>query len=468
MKIKSIFSNSGGIFLSRIFGFVRDLLMASILGANIYSDIFAVAFKLPNLFRRIFAEGAFTQSFMPSFVGAKYKSIFSAKVLLLFLGILIFMSILVGLFAAPITKLIAPGFSSDTIAMSVKYVAIQFWYLPLIFVVTFLGSLLQYKEHFATTAFATVLLNIALIIAMLLYKGEPKEHILLALSWGVIAGGLLQVALHIIVASRFGVIKILKAGFSNLDAKRSKVKKDLNRFYKSFLPAIWGNSTAQFMSFLDTWVASFLAAGSISYLYYANRIFQLPLALFAIALSVAIFPTITKKIKAKDEKGSIAEFRKGFWILTYLLTAATIVGITFSNEMVWLLFERGEFTRANTIEVGHVLQMYLVGLIPYGLSKLFNTWLYANHKQAKAAKIATISLIVYAVFVAILVKPLGAMGLALAGSMAGFSSLIFVIKEFGIDRLNEIIIRIRTVRFIRNISIFTIFILFIKFSFLHI
>jgi len=468
MKIKSIFSNSGGIFLSRIFGFARDLLMASILGANVYSDIFAVAFKLPNLFRRIFAEGAFTQSFMPSFIGAKYKTIFTAKVLILFLGILIAMSILVGLFAGPITKLIAPGFNSETISMSVKYVSIQFWYLPLIFLVTFIGSLLQYKEHFATTAFATVLLNIALIGAMLVYKGESKEHILLALSWGVIVGGILQVALHIFMANRFGLIKLLRAGFSNLDAKAVKVKKDLNRFYKSFLPAIWGNSTAQFMSFLDTWVASFLTAGSISYLYYANRIFQLPLALFAIALSVAIFPSITKKIKAKDEKGSIAEFRKGFWILLYLLTAATIIGVTFSNEMVWLLFERGEFTRSNTIEVGHVLQMYLVGLIPYGLSKLFNTWLYANHLQGKAAKIATISLVVYAIFVAILVKPLGAMGLALAGSMAGVSSFLLVAKEFGVDRLNEIIVKIRTIRFIRNISIFTVFILIIKFSFLHI
>ncbi len=468
MRIKAIFSNSSGIFLSRIFGFIRDLMMASILGANVYSDIFAVAFKLPNLFRRIFAEGAFTQSFIPSFIAARYKTIFASKILLTFIGILIGLSIFVDIFTAEITKLIAPGFSIETIAMSVKYVAIQFWYLPLIFLVTFLGSLLQYKEHFATTAFASVLLNIALITAMLIYKDSSKETILLALSWGVIAGGALQVLVHIIVAYRFKMLRLLMIGFKKLNSKTDAIKKDLNRFYKNFLPAIWGNSTAQFMSFFDTLIASFLTAGSISYLYYGNRIFQLPLAIFAIALSVAIFPSVSKKIKAKDEKGAILEFRKGFWILIYLLSAATIVGIIFSNEIIWLLFERGEFTRANTLDVAKVLQMYLVGLIPFGLSKLFNLWLFANHKQLKAAKIATISLVVYAITAVILAKVMGAMGLALSNSISGIASFILIAKEFGIDRLSIIIVKIRTIRFIRNITIFTILMLIIKFTFLHI
>jgi len=468
MRLKAIFSNSSGIFLSRIFGFIRDLMMASILGANVYSDIFAVAFKLPNLFRRIFAEGAFTQSFIPSFIAARYKTIFASKILLTFIVVLIGLSIFVDIFTAEVTKLIAPGFSIETITMSVKYVAIQFWYLPLIFLVTFLGSLLQYKEHFATTAFASVLLNIALITAMLIYKGSSKETILLALSWAVIAGGILQVLLHIIVAYRFKMIKLLIIGFKNLNSKTNAIKEDLNRFYKNFLPAIWGNSTPQFMSFFDTLIASFLTAGSISYLYYGNRVFQLPLAIFAIALSVAIFPSVSKKIKAKDEKGAILEFRKGFWILIYLLSAATIVGIIFSNEIIWLLFERGEFTRANTLDVAKVLQMYLVGLIPFGLSKLFNLWLFANHKQLKAAKIATISLIAYAISAVLLAKLFGAMGLALSNSISGIVSFILIAKEFGVDRLNMIIIRIRTVRFIRNITIFTLFMLIIKFTFLHI
>ncbi|NPA50894.1 MAG: lipid II flippase MurJ, partial [Epsilonproteobacteria bacterium] len=169
MKLSAIFSNSAGIFFSRIFGFIRDLIMASVLGANIYSDIFAVAFKLPNLFRRIFGEGAFAQSFMPSFIKARYKSIFSVKVFLYLLGAILVLALIVNLAAPLITKILAPGFDEKTILMSAKYVAIQFWYLPLIFSVTFFGALLQYKEHFITTAFSTVLLNISLIVAMLIY-----------------------------------------------------------------------------------------------------------------------------------------------------------------------------------------------------------------------------------------------------------------------------------------------------------
>jgi len=442
--------------------------MASVLGANIYSDIFAVAFKLPNLFRRIFGEGAFAQSFMPSFIAARYKSIFAVKVLLWLLGIILVLTLFVNLLPQLVTKLIAPGFSATQIALSAKYVAIQFWYLPLIFIVTFLGALLQYREHFATTAFATVLLNIALIVAMLLYKDEPKEVILLALSWGVLVGGLLQVIVHLIVAYRFRMLRLLVVGFKSLKKKKDIVEYDTKRFFKNFLPAIWGNSTAQVMAFLDTWLASFLVAGSISYLYYANRVFQLPLALFAIALSVAIFPSVAKKIKANDIRGALLEFRRGFWILLYLLSAATVGAILFSQEIIWLLFERGAFTRQNTIEVAWVLQMYMVGLIPYGLSKLFNLWLFSKHLQNKAAKNATIALIVYALFAFIFIKPLGAMGLALAGSLSGFVGLILSLKYFGFGQFLALLNRQKVFKFARNMVVFTAFLITIKVLWIHI
>ena len=468
MRIKSIFSNSSGIFFSRIFGFLRDTIMASILGANAYSDIFAVAFKLPNLFRRIFAEGAFSQSFIPSFITARYKTIFSAKILTTLLIVIIGLSLIVNIFPYQITALLAPGLPKETLLLSTKYVAIQFWYLPLIFIVTYLGALLQYKEHFATTAFATTLLNITMIVAMLLYKDASKAEILLALSWGVIAGGLLQIIIHLIVAKRLNILKVLKFGFGNFKAKSKEVGKDTNRFFKSFFPAIWGNSTLQIMSFLDTWLASFLVAGSISFLYYANRIFQLPLALFAIALSIAIFPTVSKKIKAKEEAQALREFKRGFWILLYLLTASTVGGIIFSKEIIWLIFEHGAFTRENTIDVALVLQMYMIGLIPYGLNKLFALWLYANHQQAKAAKIATISLISYAIFAFLLIKPLGAQGLALAGSLTGLISFFLTIRHFGVDRMENIVDRSRTLKFTAILSIFTVLLLFINILWIHI
>ncbi len=467
MRLKAIFSNSGGILFSRIFGFIRDLTMASVLGANIYSDIFAVAFKLPNFFRRIFAEGAFSQSFMPSFIAARYKSIFTVRIIAILLGVIIALSLLVNLFAYQISAALAPGFDAKTLQLTAKFVAIQFWYLPLIFLVTYLGALLQYKEHFATTAFATTLLNIAMIIAMLLYKDATKIEIILALSYGVLVGGFLQLLLHIIVAKKFRLLKLFRYGVHNFKRKKEAVKEDTKRFINSFFPAIWGNSTLQVMSFLDTWLASFLIAGSISSLYYANRIFQLPLAFFAIALSIAIFPTVSKKIKAKEIDSALLEFKKGFWLLLYLLTASVLGGIIYSNEIIWLLFERGAFTRENTYIVANVLTMYMIGLIPYGLNKLFSLWLYANHEQAKAAKIATISLIVYAILALSLIKPLGAMGLALAGSLTGFMSFLLTLRHFGFDRIVEIVSFKEIIKFTFTSIIFTTFLVFIHIYWIH-
>jgi putative peptidoglycan lipid II flippase len=468
VRIKSIFSNSGGILFSRIFGFLRDTIMASVLGANLYSDIFAVAFKLPNLFRRIFAEGAFTQSFMPSFIAAKYKTIFSVKIVLLLLGFILLLALFVNIFSYPISKILAPGFEASSLIVTSKYVALQFWYLPLIFLVTFLGALLQYKEHFATTAFATTLLNIALIIAMLLYKNASKEEILLAMSWGVIAGGILQVIAHLIVAKKFNLLKLFRYGFSNIKNKTIKVKEDTNRFFKNFFPAIWGNSTLQIMSFLDTWLASFLTVGSISYLYYGNRIFQLPLGLFAIAVSTAIFPSVTKKIKENNQISALLEFKKAFYILLYLLTAATVGGIIYSNEIIWLLFERGAFIRENTLNTASVLVMYMIGLIPYGLNKLFSLWLYANHKQKTAAKIATISLVTYLVVALSLIKPFGVEGLALAGSIIGFLNLFLTLKYFGVDNLLYILDKAKIFKFTIILTIFMLLLASIRIYWLHI
>ncbi|WP_457605762.1 murein biosynthesis integral membrane protein MurJ [Nitratifractor sp.] len=439
MKIRSIFTNSGGILLSRVFGFVRDLMMASILGANVYSDIFFVAFKLPNLFRRVFGEGAFAQSFLPSFIASRTKTIFAARILLIFLAVIVLLAILVGLFAEPITRIIAPGFDPRTIAVTAKFVAIQFWYLPLIFLVTFLGALLQWKEHFATTAFATVLLNLAIIGGLLLSRGMPKEQIVYVLSWSVLAGGLLQVIAHLLMARRFRLLRMLCRGFLSLGTHSRKVAEDSRRFFANFFPAIWGNSTAQVMAFLDTWLASFLVSGSISYLYYANRIFQLPLALFAIALSVALFPSVAKLIKHKDETGALREMKRGFWILLFLLSLATVGGILFATEIIWLLFERGAFTRANTLQTAAVLRMYMIGLLPFGLGKLFGLWLYSRHEQMRAAKIATWSLAGYAAVAFALFQPLGAMGLALASTFSGFVSFALLLQAFGLEKFRALL-----------------------------
>jgi putative peptidoglycan lipid II flippase len=433
--IKHIFTNSFGILVSRVLGFLRDLLTASILGANIYSDIFFVAFKLPNLFRRIFAEGAFTQVFIPSYAKTNKKIQFSSIIFLQFFAFILALSLFVTLFASLITKLIAVGFNEATVNLASPLVAICFYYLPLIFIVTFLAALLQYKNHFATTAFSTSLLNISLITALLLAQNLDKYSIVFYLSWAVVIGGILQVVVHLIA------IKKLHIKFFTTKIKKSKQSFKKSKFYTQFYPAVFGSSSAHIAAFLDTWLASFLVSGTISYLYYANRVFQLPLALFAIATSVALFPTIAKAIKKNDEAKALKYLQKAFYILFGLLFTASFIGIVFDKFIVELLFERGAFTALDTQNTATILTMYLIGLLPFGMAKIFSLWLYAYEKQGKAAKITAISLGWNILFSLLFIIPFEAAGLAFASTLSGFILLHLTLKEFGYNRAYQIIKR---------------------------
>lgn len=436
MIIRSFFTNSVGILTSRILGFIRDLLTASILGANIYSDIFFVAFKLPNLFRRVFAEGAFTQAFLPTFTKTNHKGSFAIRVLITFSFIILFLSFIVMIFAPLITKILAYGFDANTISLAAPLVRINFWYLLFIFLVTFCASLLHYKNHFATTAFSTGVLNICMIVALLFSNKQMPSQTVYFMSYGVVIGGFLQLLLHLIALKKYNLTKLLSISFFYLGKK----VKDKTKFYTLFFNGLIGSSTAQISAFIDTWLATFLASGSISYLYYANRVFQLPLALFAIALSIAIFPKITKSIKQKENLKAHKFLHNGFWILFSLLSISSLGGIILSQEIVWLLFQRGSFTQVDTINTSQVLSLYLIGLLPFGLAKLFSLWLYANQKQKIAAKISIISLGANIVFSLALIKPLGVMGLALSGSLSGFVLLFLTIKTYGIKRFLDIIV----------------------------
>ena len=425
--IKHIFTNSSGILASRILGFLRDMMTASILGANIYSDIFFIAFKIPNLFRTIFAEGAFTQAFIPSFARSQHKIRFTTIIFTQLIFILMIISLLVTIFAKAITAVIAVGFDENTLDLAAPLVAINFYYLPLIFCVTFLGAILQYKNHFATTAYSTALLNISMIISLYLAQGLHESEVVYYLSYGVIFGGILQLATHIISIrnrrlSRFFAFK------RSLIRTKSKITRG---FYKTFLPSILGSSTANVASFIDTMLASFLITGSISYLYYANRIFQLPLALFAIAISIALFPAIARAIKNNEQSSALKMLRKYFWILLGLLFTSASIGIIFNDEIISLLFERGAFNSEDTKMTALILAMYLIGLVPFGLAKIFSLWLYSEQKQMITAKIAAKSLIFNIIFSLILIAPFGAAGLAFSSTITGFVLFFLTIKEFG-------------------------------------
>ncbi|MBR2158807.1 MAG: murein biosynthesis integral membrane protein MurJ [Campylobacter sp.] len=434
--LRHFFTNSIGILCSRVLGFIRDLMTANALGASIWSDIFFVAFKLPNLFRRLFGEGAFSQAFMPNLVKVSQKGLFCAEILIKLSLIMLGLSLIVMLFAPLVTKALAFGFSPETIALAVPLVRINFWYLLAIFIVTLLSALLQYKNHFATTAFSTALLNISMITALLLALNLDQKSAAMYLSWGVVAGGMLQVLSHIIALKKLNLLRLLNLGIVKFaKGKRAKAK----GFWQNFGHGIIGSSANQLSDFISTFIASFLATGAISYLYYANRIFQLPLALFAIALSTAIFPKIAKEIKSKNDTNAINLLKKSFSLLFFLLIFSTIGGFVLANEIIWLLFQRGEFNTNNTIESAKVLQMYMLGLLPFGLYKLFSLWLYAKMQQKIAAKIAIYSLFINTALCLLLFKPLGASGLALAGSISGLFLLGYAIFVFGIRQFLDII-----------------------------
>lgn len=441
---KAFLTNSSGIFLSRIAGFVRDYCTARFLGASLYSDIFFAAFKMPNLFRRIFGEGAFTQSFLPNFIHSKRKGMFAVITLSIFSIFILFLTLLVVLFSGFFTKLLAYGFDESSIELAKPIVAINFWYLELVFIVTFLSTLLQYKNCFWVNAYNTALLNICMILALCLGKDKDSLQLVYMLSYGVVCGGVAQIALHFYPLYKLRFFKLLCVGFIEIwqwiaESKKNKkiqqkiniAKNDLKSFFKQFLPAMLGSSTAQLASFIDTLLASFLASGSISFLYYANRIFQFPLAIFAIACSVALFPLVAKAIKNKQQQLALDSMKKAFWFLLIMLSVCVCGGIVCRVEIIYLLYEWGNFTRENTLIVADVFAAYMIGLLPFGLAKIFSLWLYSHKMQAKAATISAISLVCGVIFSMVLMQFYGAVGLAISGSLSGFILFILTIRIFG-------------------------------------
>lgn len=455
--LKHFFTNSFGILVSRILGFLRDMLTAAVLGASIWSDIFFIAFKLPNLFRRLFAEGAFTQAFLPNFVSANKKGLFSVEILIKFLGFILLLSITVMLFAPLFTKALALGFDKNMISLAVPLVKINFWYLGFIFLVTLFASILQYKGHFATTAFSTALLNISMIFALLLSYNSDQKTAAYYLSYGVIIGGLLQLITHIIVLKKIKMLKILQGGFIKF---KQGFRAKTDGFWKNFYHGVVGSSSAQIGAFMDTWFASFLATGSISYLYYANRIFQLPYSLFAVALTTAIFPKISRQIKVNSYKDALNLMSKGFHFLLAFLLFASIGGIMLSYEITWLLYQRGEFNSQDTLQCAQVLSMFMIGLVAFGLAKLFSLWLYAKMQQKLAAKISIYSMLINLIFCFALIKPLGTSGLALASSISAFYLLFMNIRIFSFNNFLAII-RVKKILIIFALCVLEILILLV-------
>ena len=464
---KNFIVNSLGILFSRILGLVRDIILALFLGAGLYSDVFFVALKMPAFFRRIFAEGAFAQSFLPNFTAAKKKGAFTLKVLLHFCAIVFLFCLLVTIFAEFFTKIFAFGFNAQTIALASPLVAINFWYLFFIFLVTLLSALLNYEHKFFVSSFSSSFFNLCIVLAAFFVEKDDVYNNLYYFSYAVVLSGVAQLIWHLL-ALRDN--KVIKAMCLSVKFKRYKIK--LKRFYSNFFQGILGSSATQLSSLIDTTIASFLISGSISYLYYANRVFQLPLALFAIALTQVSFPKILKHLKNKEEDKALLFMKKALSSLSILLILASIVAIVFSYEITKLLFERGEFNAKATELTSYVLIAYMLGLVPFGLQRILSLWLYAKFKQKIAAIIAFKSLLIASVFAISCVfliqdEELKVLAVALSSSVSAVYLLFANIKEFGFKKFLSLFSFTKTFFAIICILIFTLFLIEFKPVFLE-
>lgn len=423
--------NALGILFSRVMGLGRDIVLALFLGAGLYSDVFFVAMKMPAFFRRIFAEGAFGQSFLPNFTKSRQKGAFCLAVLVRFGSAVFLFCVIVNFFASFFTKIFAFGFNAETIALASPLVAINFWYLFFIFLVTLFGAILNYEHKFFITSFSASLFNLCIILCVFFVdKNEPLQN-LYYFSYAIVLSGVAQLILHLIALKNNITAKAM---WLSIRLRRTKVK--LDNFYANFFHGVLGSSATQLSSLLDTTIASFLITGSISYLYYANRVFQLPLALFAIALTQVSFPKILKHLKSGEENLALNFMKKALGFLSLLLVFSTLLGIVFAREITTLLFERGNFGANDAKLTAFVLIAYLIGLFPFGLQKLLSLWLYAKFKQKIAAIIAFKALGISASFSIICIlliqnDELKVLGVALASSISAFYLLGANIKEFG-------------------------------------
>ena len=412
--------------LSRLLGYIRDMLIARLFGASIATDAFFIAFKIPNLFRRFFAEGAFSNAFIP--VLTEYKEKHDRKSLSEFLNAqlgalttVLGIVVTVGTLMSPFVIMIfAPGFEreSDRYLLSVELLKITFPYLVFISLTALLASVLNVFGKFAIPAFTPALLNISIIAVAILLSPLLSTPIY-SLAIGVFIGGILQLALQLLSVRKLGFHLKLNIGF-----KHDGVKK----VFKLMMPGIIGGSVAQLNILIDSIIASFLVAGSISWLYYSDRIIELPLGIFGIALATAILPSLSKfAINFEFKKFNNAVRHSINWALFLGIPSAGGI-ILLAEPIIISLFHYGEMTTNDVEQCTKSLRAYALGLPAFILIKVLVTTYFATKDMVTPVKIAVCALIVNTILNLFLMQYFGHTGLALATSMAAWLnvSLLFI------------------------------------------
>lgn len=420
---------SGLTFLSRIFGLVRDMVVAYFFGASQVADAFYVAFRIPNLLRRLTAEGALTIAFVPVFTEYLKKSREEgravASVVFTYLSLFLVVLVLLGVLFAPyLVKFIAYGFAAEPekFRLTVYLTRIMFPYILLISLTALAMGILNSLKHFAAPAASPVLLNIFIIFgAAVLSKFFPEPTVGLAI--GVIIGGVSQISLQIPVLSKEGMLPRL-----NFDCRHPALKTILFMM----LPAAFGAAVYQVNVLVVTFLASFLPHGSVSYLWYADRVNEFPLGIFAIAIATVTLPALSDHEAENDIEAFKKTFRLGL-ITAFTITIPAAVGLfVLAAPVVILLFERGSFSAADTAGTAGALAIFVIGLPFVGGARNIVPAFFARRDAKTPVFTATIAVIVNAVCAFFLMGILLHRGLALAlviADVVNFSLLFFLLRR---------------------------------------
>ncbi len=448
--------------LSRISGFIRDLIIAIVLGAGVGSDSFFVAFRIPNLLRRLFAEGALSAAFVPTFIetlqkDGKEEGVRLARIAVTFSTIVLcFITVLGIVFTPQIVRVIAPGFFDDPekFGLTIQLTRIMFPYIFFISLVALVSGALNSLGRFAAPAAAPILLNISMIGGILiLTKGLdwPPGY---SLSWAVTLAGLFQL--------------LLQAPF--LMAEGVTIKPDfhfgyppLRRMGRLFVPAAIGGAVYQVNVLVGTMLASLLPVGSVSWLYYADRLVEMPLGVFAIALGSAALPSMSRLASSGDYKGLGESVSFSLRLIAFFIIPASVGLIVLREPIISVLFQHGRFTCTDTIETSYALLWYTAGLWAFSGLKVV-TQAFFSLKDTKTP--LWVSLFAVALNLGagiLLMHPMKHGGLALATTLAAavnflilFLILIRRIKWFDIAGFLASIARITAASFIMGVFLFSI------------
>ena len=386
--IRRIATVGGLTLVSRLTGFIRDVVMAAILGAGPIADAFFVAFRLPNHFRAIFAEGAFAAAFVPAYArtleqaGLPAAKLFAdqiaAALIVLNLGLLA----LALLFTPEVVGLLAPGLADDPIRfdLAVALTRITFPYLALVSLETLFAGILNANNRFATAAGAPILLNFSIIATLLLTPFFPDAgH---AAAWGVLVAGVFIVLVVGGDAEMHGI---------GIRFRMPRLDQPTRRFLKALGPAIIGAGGVQLALFADTLIASYLPTGALSALYYADRINQLPIGVVGIAVGTVLLPEMSRRLAAGDEKGAASAQARGIQLALLLTIPCAASSIAIPDLIMRALFARGAFTAADAAAAGATLAAYAFGLLPFVLLRSFTSPFYARGDTATPVKAALLA-----------------------------------------------------------------------------